>query len=273
MTAVDIAAQPSNKASRRIRGVLKLLVEQGALIVPLQGEDDYVVVRPGEEAHEGRMKREAVQAMEAQNLIARHARAPECFEATEAAAAAYRRMIADADPMRAQHWPLGDQKAPEGRARFVGDSPLAWLRRRKGGDGAALISAAEYDAGERLREDFTCASLSPRVTCDLSAVVVASGRRGPADGLTDSERALAAKRRLEQALDAVGPQLSGVLISVCCHLQGLEDAERGFGWPQRSGKVVLKLALERLAVHYGYVQPARRAAFRAWRAEGARPAI
>ena len=44
--------------------------------------------------------------------------------------------------------------------------------------------------------------------------------------------------------------LGDLVLRVCCFLEGLEITERRLGWSARSGKVVLKLALERLARHY-----------------------
>jgi hypothetical protein len=52
-----------------------------------------------------------------------------------------------------------------------------------------------------------------------------------------------------RALMAVGPEVAGILVDICCELKGLEDAEKANGWPQRAGKVVLQIALTRLAKH------------------------
>jgi hypothetical protein len=150
------------------------------------------------------------------------------------------------------------------------ESPLTWLARRKGRDGAALISAVQLEAGERLRSDFTRAQLMPRTTSNWSAAV-ASGRRsdgGGAAAMTDT--VVAARQCVRHALDAVGPEFSGLLLDVCCFLKRLEDIERERCWPPRSAKVVLKLGLDRLVRHYGYTREicgAPRPALRAWSAD------
>ncbi|MCB1547709.1 MAG: DNA replication protein [Hyphomicrobiaceae bacterium] len=137
------------------------------------------------------------------------------------------------------------------------ESPLTWLRRHKSRDGRPLLSEAQYHAGERLRADFWRASMTPRITMSWSATPMSSsGRAGSAGrGVEFSDAALAAQERVRRALASVGPELAGVLIDVCCHLKGLEQAERSEGWPLRSAKVVLLLALTSLARHYGYIAP------------------
>jgi hypothetical protein len=132
-----------------------------------------------------------------------------------------------------------------------GESPLGLLARRKGRDGRPFLDAEQLQAGERLRADYTRGLLMPRLGIDWNAVGGGgrSGRRaGGAAELTDA--ALSARRRVDDALAAVGPELAGLLVDVCCFLKGLETVETERGWPVRSAKVVLKTALSALARHY-----------------------
>lgn len=168
---------------------------------------------------------------------------------------------------RARHLKLTDAPAALTEtgpgARFdAAESPLLWLARRK------LIAPHQLLAGERLRGQFTLGQMMPRTTANWQAPVAGRNRAGGAADPT--ERALAARQATRQALDAVGPELSGLLLDVCCFLKRLEDVERERGWPARSAKVVLQLALERLARHYGYAAELRGAPqrqVRAWSAD------
>ena len=141
--------------------------------------------------------------------------------------------------------------------RAAQEGPLAWLRHRKDKDGQRLVTEPQFAAGERLGADFWHAQLSPRVTANWSAA--AMGRRmrrsAPGAGVDLKDNVVAARTRVHRALAAVGPELAGILVDVCCHDIGLELAGRTQGWPQRAAKVVLQLALTRLARHYGLLAP------------------
>jgi hypothetical protein len=83
---------------------------------------------------------------------------------------------------------------------------------------------------------------------------------------------VASRQRVRLALEACGPEFAGVLMDVCCFLRGLEDLEHERGWPSRSAKVVLQLALSRLARHYGLERDATSghgARLRTWLADDA----
>jgi hypothetical protein len=141
----------------------------------------------------------------------------------------------------------------------VGESPLARLRHR------ALIDATQFAAGEKLRRDFTLSQLTPRMGVNWDAPVV-SGSRG-AGGDSISDIALMARQRLNKALAAAAPGLSDLLFDVCCHLTPLERCEAASGWAKRAGRVVLMIALDRLAVHYGLGMVNTRRTLRGWSAD------
>lgn len=182
----------------------------------------------------------------------------------------------DIGELRAAHLSLRDQVigTPTGLQRVTVDeseSPLVWLARRRGRDGQALIAPHQLQAGERLRADFTRAQMMPRTTADWSSPISSDRRAAPGGAGAITDGTIAARQRVNAALEAVGPEFSGLLIDLCCFLKGLEDLERTRGWPARSGKVVLQLALDRLARHYGYMAQARgrdHAPVRTWLADG-----
>jgi len=184
---------------------------------------------------------------------------------SDAGAGWYERETAKADPFASQHQlrTMKRLRDSAGHHRTVlvdeAESVISRLKRR------GVIDAAQFDAGEKLRRDFTLAQLMPRLGVDLTAPVP-SGRRAwrPEAAMTDT--VLSARQRFNRAMRAAGPGLSDLLFDVVCHLRGLEDAERAYGWPHRSARVVLGIALNALACHYG-LRVTGEPRLRSWRSE------
>lgn len=197
-----------------------------------------------------------------------------------AAGGAKRRDGAAAD-FRAQHGAIEHVRlAGEGGERVLmnlDESPVASLTRRTG-RGGPFLSPHEAEAADRLRRDFEIGRLQPRVTANWSASVATGRRAEGGRGLADlTDMALAARLRFNKAIAAVGPELAGAAIDVCCFLKGLETVERERQWPARSAKLVLRLALAALARHYGLgpaaAGPTRNGRIAHWGAAGYRPDV
>lgn len=136
-------------------------------------------------------------------------------------------------------------RSAKGKRRTVtvnlAESPLAWLHAR------GHLDDRLFDAGERLRADYERAQLAPSVTMRWDPVRI----KGGADvGLNPAERQIAAKERFHSAIDEAGRGLSDILWRVVCAGESLPDAEKGLQWPARSGKLVLRIALDRVANFY-----------------------
>lgn len=123
----------------------------------------------------------------------------------------------------------------------LAESPLAWLHVR------GHIDDRLFDAGERLRADYERAQLGPNVTMRWDPVRV---KTTGDNGLSATERQIAAKDRFDGALREAGRGLQDILWRVVCGCESLPAAEKALEWPARSGKLVLKLALDRVADFY-----------------------
>lgn len=137
----------------------------------------------------------------------------------------------------------------------ISASPLArWMRPDKS-SGQSWLTEDEFEAGERLRADYHRSMMTECVTSDWNSYLAPAASRSNAGREDAPVSALAAQGRVRKALQAVGPGLDRVLSSVCLQEVGLEIVEAGESWPRRSGKVILKLALQRLGQHYGMTMP------------------
>jgi hypothetical protein len=153
------------------------------------------------------------------------------------------------DDFTAQHH-IDMEAGDETRARQLATTPLQYLKARGRGKSFGL-NTHELEAGGRLHDDFQRAMRTPHQTMDWTRpVYVDGGGQGETGDIPVS--VLDAQRRLAKALAYVGPGLADMVVDVCCSEIGLEATEKKFALPRRSAKVMLKLGLMRLAVHYGY---------------------
>lgn len=136
----------------------------------------------------------------------------------------------------------------EGRTQRVmvhlGESPLVWLKSRR------MLSDRQFLAGEALRRDWEMAGLGPRVTMRWDEAPPSRGRRNAPGAPDPTMTQLAARERFDGAIGAAGPGLADILWRVACAGEGIVHAEKALRWPARAGKLVLCLALDRVAGYY-----------------------
>lgn len=119
------------------------------------------------------------------------------------------------------------------------------------GKWADALAAAERNAAERFLADYHRSSLAQSVTRNWSPTAPRRGegaRRGPEDAALG---AIAAKDRVMDTLDALGPTFARIVEAMLIREESLAAMERRFGWGRRTGGTVVRLALARLAEIYG----------------------
>lgn len=134
------------------------------------------------------------------------------------------------------------------RRANLGESPIAWLARRRDPSGRPWLTPAEIAAGERLRREAEQAYAGPSVTMRWDALPRSGS--GTAARVEPGARALSAAARVEAALQAVSPRLRSLVVAVCLNSSSLQLAEQSLGLRRRQAKTLLKQALQALAEHY-----------------------
>jgi len=225
------------------RRVLRRLRERGAVLAVAAGFDTAVIVRDTDEGITERLgsaNRSLVMSLALEGWIATDH--PDLRIVRYSLTAAGRTKLSElmrdfADDDDDDTPPAADQPT----RKAIAESPLMLLGRRKERDGNPFLGPEHMTAGERLREDFEIASLSHVVPA------VWQGFMAVPDAKTATDKAA---HRVSEALHTLGPGLADVAYRTCCQLQGLEKSEAAMGWSARSGKVVLRIALQRLARYY-----------------------
>lgn len=261
------AAADENLIYSEARRILRRLSEPGALLA-VAGDLGKAVVLKGQ-VRTAVLDRDIAQAFAVKDWITvAHSGRVISYEISPAGRAALKRMLdedahtrpgcySEDQPFAAQHRFMGEREmsdvaaeAPRRVRMNISESPLGILARRRDKDGEPFLTQDLVMAGERLREDFELAQLGPRVAQNWERFMTGGDRGGfnPNAGTTGgSERA---RDRVALALRDLGPGLGDMVLRCCCFLEGLETAEKRLGWSARSGKIVLRIALQRLKRHY-----------------------
>ncbi len=138
---------------------------------------------------------------------------------------------------------------PSKRTRYGQmESPVTVLARRQDARGAPFLDAAQVQAAARLREDFVMAQLEEEPVDCAAEMVLALEKTLVAK--SDCRATMAARQRLGDMLRDLGPGLGDMVLRCCCRLEGVEAAEQALGWSARSGKIVLRIALQHAVRHY-----------------------
>ncbi len=252
------------------RRILRRLAEPGAELAIAPDMEKAVVMREfpdGRTARTGVVERRVAQAFALKDWIScRKAGRIASYELSATGRSALKRMLEEEEagrpgmaeapmPFAAQHgdWEMRALPGSDGKARVrynLAESPVAVLGRRRDKDGKPFLEPDLVSAAERLREDFELAQMGPRVAQNWERFLTAGDRGNFHSDSGGAEGPRAARDRVALALRDLGPGLGDVALRVCCFLEGIEAAERRMGWAARSGKIVLRIALQRLRRHY-----------------------
>ncbi len=274
MTAHFDAETPPDEAmiEREGRRILRRLAENGAVLAVARDMDKAVVVREtpdGRAVRTGVVDRAVAQAMALKDWIScRTEGRISRYGITQAGRAALQRLMAAdqsaSDGLAEAPAQFGDQHRVWGektvnepgssrprRVRYnVAESPIATLARRKGPSGKPFLDDDLVAAAERLREDFELAQMGPRVAQNWENFLTGNDRSNLGCGAGPASGPEGARARVSGAMQDLGPGLADVVLRCCCFMEGMETAERRMGWSARSGKIVLRIALQRLKRHY-----------------------
>ena len=249
--------------------VLRRLAETGAVLAVAKDMERAVVVRDlpgGSTTRTAVVDRHVAEGLALKDWIACQSTGRiSRYAITQAGRAALKRLLAEdapegfaeaMSPFAAQHRDMEDRDFADGSGRMqrakynLAESPLSVLARRRDKDGQPFLTNDLVAAGERLREDFELAQMGPRTTQNWEAFLTAGDRPAYGSGEGPGFGPQAARDRVQAALSDLGPGLGDVVLRCCCYLEGMETCERRMGWSARSGKVVLRIALQRLKRHY-----------------------
>lgn len=241
------------QAEREMMAALRHMRHSEAVLVVAQDMPKAVVMRERGQAQSERLDvidRHLAEVMALRNWIT--CRKPgriSCYAISAEGESALNAADDQGDRDLADMGARGDRRIRYGQP----ESPVAILARRRDKSGDVFLDAALVSASDRLREDFITAQLDrmPVLMADeFLRQIRARKLQGPNIAPPGTK---AARQRVIAALQELGPGLADVALRCCCFQQGVEATEAELGWSARSGKIVLRIALQRLMRHYDHL--------------------
>ena len=239
--------------------LLLQLGRPGAILRTVDGSSTICVLRQQRKAH---------RRIEVDTAIVRSARASSLIETatdqtgcvSEVLSSAGRSLLRatlTSAPASPRTVVTGDRRKRRGAAATVTHSgrlsPLEQLGQRRDSRGKPLLDAVQIAAAMRFAADFAHGRLQPRVTARWSAEASAPPRRRgvPGAGMELPETTAAAQARVHRAMASLGNDQTSIVVDVCCFEFGLTSVEATHHWPAGTARIVLGIALNALADHYG----------------------
>lgn len=143
---------------------------------------------------------------------------------------------------------------PSGVQRMVrrrnGGHILRRLSRERGPNQQAFLTPHEIQAGELFQKDYAkCFAYNRPSVENFSQVQVDRSRENSQEMLTAAH--IDATTAFEAAKAVLGPGLEQAAMVICGEGKSLDSLERAQEWSRGSGRMILKLALQRLVRYYG----------------------
>ncbi len=250
---------PAASVEDRALPLLRRLSEPGTLLAVAREMENGVILREGPMGEPQRLAvvtRDLAEAMALREWIAcadpdarirRYGIAPAGRSLLRRATAVAAQGLAEAPAVFEGADEAADLRLRHMRS-LLAESPLASLARRRDGEGKPFLDREHVAAGERLREDYEAAMQVGFVVRWEEVLARPADFAEAPEG--SQHRPAAALARVARALVALGPGLADVALGCCGLLERIEVLEKRLGWSARSGKVVLRIALDRLRRHY-----------------------
>ncbi len=237
------------------RRVLQRLAK-GSVLAPLGQGGEFGLFPRGDRRRRplARVSRQLVQALVSDGAIMAGTDGVTYLLAPAGMSRLTRESAAPGESYGAQHRPIVARSAIDAAGAITslrGHDPNAALKRLaalRDSAGNQWFTRVELVAAERLRADWLAGEIGMVRGSDWAAPPQSGASRGPGNATESAMiRCCEARARAADAMAALAAPLRRAVEIVCLQEAGFEALERALGWPARSGKLALKLALAQLA--------------------------